>query len=154
MNRHLIIGNLTRDPESGNTPAGNFYCRFNVAVNRRSRKEGGPEAEFMRVTTWGALAETCARYLKKGRKVAVVGESEAHGWIGRDGDPRAQIEITAREVEFVGGWPRSGVNDPPEEPGWMAGQESQEDQPEAPNGGGYGQQVSYTEVQAPEDLPF
>lgn len=152
MNRHYIIGNLTRDPESGNTNGGTFYCRFMVAVNRRYKREGGPEADFMRVTTFGGLAETCKKYLAKGKKVAVIGESEANGWIGRDGKARAQIEITAREVEFLSSGPRSGLNDPPEDPAWMDRQDDAGEMAAGTEDGG--QQVSYTEVQTPEDLPY
>jgi len=151
MNTLHIIGNLTRDPESGNTQGGTFYCRFMVAVNRRYKKQGGPEADFMRVTTFSGLAETCARYLAKGRKVAVVGECEAHGWIGKNGEARAQIEVTARDVEFLSSGPRSGLNDPPEDPAWInPPEDAAVNRPENTAG----QQVSYTEVQAPEDMPY
>lgn len=100
MNQHTIIGNLTRDPDTGTTESGINYCSFTVAVNRAGRRD---EATFIRVTAWRALADTCGKYLRKGRKVAVTGTSEAHGWIGQDGGARAQIELTARDVEFLSG---------------------------------------------------
>lgn len=142
MNRHIIIGNLTRDPEIGAAPSGAHWTRFVVAVNKRYRREGEPEADFMRVTCWNALADNCAKYLSKGKKVAVVGESTAHGWTSREGDPRAQIEITAQEVEFL--TPSgSGLNNPPEEPAWNQSR-----------GHGDGAQDPDGTVVNPEDLPY
>lgn len=101
MNKYFIIGALTRDPETGATDGGVNWCRFTVAARKRFHREGEPDAEFVRVTAWRGLGDTCAKYLKKGRKVAVTGEPAAHAWIGRDGEPRGQIEMTADEVEFV-----------------------------------------------------
>lgn len=101
MNKHTIIGNLVRDPETGTTDGGVNWCRFTVAVNRRWKKEGQPEADFFQVTAWRGLGDSCAKYLAKGRKVAVIGESRASAWIGRDGSARGQVEITADDVEFL-----------------------------------------------------
>lgn len=101
MNKHLIIGNLTRDPDTGTTESGINWCRFTVAVNRRGKKDGQPEADFVQVTAWRGLGDTCAKWLKKGKKVACVGESRAHAWMGQDGNPRSQIELTADDVEFL-----------------------------------------------------
>ena len=98
MNMYIITGNLTRDPETGTTDAGVNWCRFTVAVRRRHPKEGENDAEFVRVTAWRGLGDTCAKYLKKGRKVAVIGEPKAHAWIGQGGDARGQLELTADEV--------------------------------------------------------
>ena len=73
MNRLTIIGNLTGDPEMRTTPNGKSVCNFSVAVNRRNRVEGQPEADFFRVSAWNQLGENCGKYLAKGRKVCVVG---------------------------------------------------------------------------------
>ena len=97
MNKLFIIGNLTRDPESGTTPSGVNYCNFTVAVNGR----GDDDAIFMRVTAWRALGDTCSKYLAKGRKVAVVGAVSASAYQGNDGQPRASLEINADSVEFL-----------------------------------------------------
>lgn len=149
MNQHTIIGNLVRDPETGNTQGGTQYCRFTVAVNRRYKREGGPEADFMRVTVFGGLAESCGRYLKKGKKVAVTGESQASAWNGQDGKARGQIEITAREVEFLSPGEGRQHDAPPEDPPWVADAEaSVATAPERT------EQVSYTEAQNPEDRPY
>ena len=99
MNRHFIIGNLTADPELRSTPAGKSVCTFTVAVNRRGGTE--QQTDYMRVTAWGALGESCARYLTKGRKVAVVGSTSASAYVAKNGQARAIIEINAAEVEFL-----------------------------------------------------
>jgi len=104
MNRLTIIGNLTRDPEQRTTPSGAMVCSFTVAVNRRARRDAQnnqPEADFFRVSAWNQLGETCARYLAKGRKVAVVGPVSVHTYQGNDGQTRASLEVMANEVEFL-----------------------------------------------------
>ena len=76
MNKLFIVGNLTRDPELRSTPSGDSVCDFTVAVNRRGRRDAQgtqPEADFFRVSAWRQLGENCAKYLAKGRKVAVTG---------------------------------------------------------------------------------
>ena len=79
MNKLMIIGNLTRDPEVRSVQGGYTVCDFTVAVNNTRRNqnqaEGQNDATFFRVTTWNKLAENCSQFLKKGRKVCVVGQS-------------------------------------------------------------------------------
>lgn len=101
MNLQIIIGNLTRDPEKGTTPSGVNYCRFTVAVRKRHPRQGEPDADFIRVTAWRGLGDSCAQYLNKGKKVAVVGAPELSLYTGQDGKPRGQIEVSAVDVEFL-----------------------------------------------------
>lgn len=101
MNRLTIIGNLTRDPETGTTEGGVNWCRFTVAVNRKYKKEGQPEADYMQITAWRGLGDNCAKFLRKGKKVAVVGAAKVHAWITKDGEAAGQIEMDADEVEFL-----------------------------------------------------
>ena len=101
MNKQIITGNLVRDPEGGTTQGGVNYARFTVAVRKRYHREGEQDSQFIQVTAWRGLSDTCMKYLKKGRKVAVTGEPQARAWIGRDGEARGGIEITADEVEFL-----------------------------------------------------
>ena len=108
MNKHIIIGNLTQDPTSGTTPDGVNYCRFTVAVNRIG-KDRPPE--YIRVTAWRALGDSCRKYLKKGRKVAVIGTSTAYAWQGQDGTIKGQIQMDAETVEFL--TPRSEEGETP-----------------------------------------
>lgn len=99
MNSLMIIGNVTKTPETAATASGKRVCNFSVAVNRRI---GGQETtEYFRVSAWEQLGDNCARYLDKGRKVAVRGPVSARAYIANDGAPRASLEITAQEVEFL-----------------------------------------------------
>ena len=100
MNKLTIIGNLTKDPELRVTTTGVNVCSFTVAVNRRKKVEGQPEADYFRVVTWKTLAELCARFLSKGRKVGVIGEVSLNTW-EKDGKHGAGMEISAQEVEFL-----------------------------------------------------
>ena len=98
MNKIVIIGNLTGAPELRVTQSGVSVCEFTVAVNGRRKEDG---ATFFRVTAWRALGETCHKYLDKGRKVMVCGAVSASAYTGRDGKPRASLEVTADDVEFL-----------------------------------------------------
>lgn len=102
MNKIIIIGNLTRDPEMKSTATGKSVCTFTVAVNRAGR-ESGEEADFFRVSAWGKLGENCGRFLAKGRKAAVIGDLSVRIYDGRDGQKKHSLEITASEVEFLSG---------------------------------------------------
>jgi len=101
MNKMFITGNLTRDPEKGTTPSGVNYARFTVAVRKRHHREGQPDSDFIRVTAWRGLGDSCTQYLVKGRKVCVIGPASFSCYMGNDGQPRGQIEIDADEVEFL-----------------------------------------------------
>ena len=104
MNKVVIIGNLTRDPELRTTTTGVNVCSFTVAVNRRNRgnQQGNqPEADFFRVTAWRQLGELCAKYLVKGRKVCVTGPVSVSTYTGNDGTTRASLDVTADDVEFL-----------------------------------------------------
>lgn len=98
MNKIVIIGNLTGTPELRVTQSGVSVCQFTVAVNGRRKDDG---ATFFRVTVWRALGETCHKYLDKGRKVMVCGAVSASAYTGRDGKPRASLDVTAEDVEFL-----------------------------------------------------
>ena len=107
----VIVGNVGRDPEMRYTQGGQAVCDFSVAVNRRWTDKGGEQQEkvtWFRVTCWGKLAETVNEYVQKGRQVLVVGEVDASAWIGKDDEPRATLELTAREVKFLGNRDDSG----------------------------------------------
>ena len=103
MNKIFLIGNLTKDPELRSTQNGTPVCTFTVAVNRRKQgaEAGQPEADFFRVTTWRQQAESCSRYLAKGRKVGVTGTLTLQTYKGADGLPRNSLEVQADDVEFL-----------------------------------------------------
>ena len=100
MNKIHLIGNCTADPELRTTTSGKNVCTFTVAANRRKKVEGQPDADFFRVSAWNALADNCAKYLVKGKKVAVIGSVSLHTYES-NGKTRASMEVVADEVEFV-----------------------------------------------------
>ena len=104
MNKLIIIGNLTRDPEVRTTPSGDNVTSFTVAVNRRTRRDpqsNQPDADFFRVSAWRQLGENCGKYLAKGRKVCVSGPVSARTYQANDGTTRVSLEVTADDVEFL-----------------------------------------------------
>ena len=103
MNKLTIIGNLTKDPELRTTSSGISVCGFTVAVNRRRRQGEEEQTDFFRVSAWRQLGENCAKWLIKGRKVCVVGPVSVSTYTGQDGKTYANLEVTAEDVEFLGG---------------------------------------------------
>ena len=99
MNRLTLIGNLTNDPEIRSTQTGKNVCTFTIAVNRKKVSE--PQTDFFRINAWNGLADTCARFLAKGKKVAVVGELQARTYEDKQGKTRLSLDVSADEVEFL-----------------------------------------------------
>lgn len=97
MNKVFLIGNLTADPVARATQSGKTVAQFTIAVNRRDRGE----TDFFRISAWDKLGDNCAKWLIKGKKVAVVGSISATAYIGQDGKARASLEVTAQDVEFL-----------------------------------------------------
>jgi len=103
MNRVIIIGNLTRDPDLKYTPSGTAVTTFTVAVNRpRTNQAGEREADFINVVAWQKLADLCATYLKKGRKAAVEGRLQTRSYDNQEGKKVFVTEVVAERVEFLG----------------------------------------------------
>jgi single-strand DNA-binding protein len=105
INRVVLTGNLTRDPEVSATPGGLAICKLGIAVNTRRKGSDGQWEEkpnFFRITVFGRQAESCSQYLKKGRPVAVDGRLEWSSW-ERDGQKRESIDIIADSVQVLGG---------------------------------------------------
>ena len=96
-----MIGNLTRDPELRTTQSGLSVCSFTLAVNRRAKKDGQQETDFIDVVAWRVLADNCAKYLAKGKKAAVVGAIQTSSYEDKNGNKRKKWEILADEVEFL-----------------------------------------------------
>jgi len=102
MNKAMLIGNLTKDPETRVTQTGIKTCSFTLAVQRnRKNAQGIREADFISVVTWRQLAELCERYLSKGRKVGVFGSIQTRSYEAKDGTKRYITEVVADEVEFL-----------------------------------------------------
>ena len=133
MNKIVLIGNLTRDPESGTTQGGVNFIRFNIAVNRPFTNAAGERlADYFDVVAWRGLAELCAKYLSKGNKVGIVGSVQRRQYEDRDGIKRTSFDVVADEVEFL--TPRSRTS---------------RDEPEAPQGG-----VADLQPVDGDDMPF
>ena len=102
LNRVILIGRLTRDPELRYTPNGVAIASFSLAVDRPfANQQGQREADFIRIKVWRKLAEVCANNLGKGRLVAVEGRLEVRSYEAQDGSKRNVTEIIADEVEFL-----------------------------------------------------
>jgi len=102
MNKVILIGNLTKDPELTTTNSGISVCRFTLAVSRRYVGTSGErETDFLNIVVWRNQADNCSKYLKKGSKCAVVGSLQTRSYDAQDGSKRYVTEITADEVEFL-----------------------------------------------------
>lgn len=115
LNKAMIIGNLTRDPELRQTSGGQSVCSFGVATNRQwnnAQGEKQEQAEYHNIVAWGRLAEICSQYLQKGRKVYVDGRLQTRDWEGQDGVKRYRTEIVAENMIMLdrsgGGAPGGG----------------------------------------------
>ena len=109
MNKLIIIGNLTREPEARVTAEGQSVATFTLAVNRRTQRDH-PEADYFRVTCWDKLAKLAIQYLDKGKRVCVIGPVRAQGFTTREGKAAASLEVTAYELELLS--PREQKVDP------------------------------------------
>jgi single-strand DNA-binding protein len=111
INRVVLTGNLTRDPELRSLPSGMSVCSLRIAVNTRRKGSSGDwedKPNYFDVTVWGAQGENCARYLAKGRPVALDGRREWREWESQDGGKRQAVDIIADTVQFLGGRDETG----------------------------------------------
>ena len=111
INRVVLTGNLTADPELRSLPSGMSVCKLRVACNTRRKGAGGEwedKPNYFDVTVWGAQGENSARYLSKGRPVAIDGRLEWREWQDKEGNKRQSIDIIADSVQFLGGRDDSG----------------------------------------------
>ena len=103
----VVVGNLGGDPELRYLQSGQAVCNFNVAVSERWRdRQSGEQREkttWYRVAVWGGQAETCNTYLSRGRQVMIVGNVSADAYMNNNGEPAASLNLTARDVRFLGG---------------------------------------------------
>ena len=128
LNRVLLIGNLTRDPELRYTPSGAAACEFALAVNRNwtDKKTGEKKEEvaFIDIVAWGRTAELCAEYLKKGRSTFVEGRLQQDRWEDqKTGQKRSKIRVNAERVQFLGGRPTEAAPAPQEISGQVSPEE-------------------------------
>ena len=106
LNRVVLTGNLTSDPELRNVQSGTALCRMRIATNTRRRTGDGnweDKPNYFDVVAWGGQAEACARFLSKGSPLAVDGRLEWREWEAQDGQKRQGVEIVADNVQFLRG---------------------------------------------------
>ena len=107
INRVVLTGNLTHDPDLRSLPSGMSVCKLRIACNTRRKNNSTGEWEdkpnYFDVTVWGAQGENCARFLSKGRPVALDGRLEWREWEAQDGAKRQAVEVVAESVQFLGG---------------------------------------------------
>ena len=96
MNKIILVGNLTKDPETRTTPNGKTVCNFDLAVNDRQGN-----ATYFRISAWEKQGENCQRYLSKGKKVFVAGPLTARTYSKSDGSTGVSLEVTANDIEFL-----------------------------------------------------
>src|SRR4051794_29154166 len=144
INRVVITGNLTRDPELRSTGSGTSVCSLRIASNSRTKDGSGnwvDKPNYFDVTVWGAQGENCAQYLAKGRPVAVDGRLNWREWQDQQGNKRQSIDIIADSVQFLGSRDGAGGG---ENGGRFTPQSDvpadKADFPSAPAGGGGGQE--------------
>ncbi len=102
MNKVMLVGNLTADPEMRSTGSGISVCSFRIAIDRRFKDgEGNKVTDYIPVTCWRQLADLCGRFLAKGRKVGVVGTLQMRNYEDKTGQKRTAYEVVADEVEFL-----------------------------------------------------
>ncbi len=108
LNKVLLLGRLTRDPELRYTPSGTAVADFGLAVSRAYKTAEGEKKEsvtFVDITVWAKKAEICAEYLSKGRQVIVEGRLELDSWETQDGQKRSKLKVVAEDVQFIGSAP-------------------------------------------------
>ncbi len=105
LNKVFLIGNLTRDPELRYIPSGTAVADFSIAINRFFKNKEGTKTEdtcFVKVVVWANQAESCAKYLSKGRPVFIEGRLQSRSWEDKDGQKRSAMEVVAERVQFLG----------------------------------------------------
>jgi single-strand DNA-binding protein len=153
LNRALIIGNLTRDPQLKALPSGQKACEFGVATNRVWKDQSGAKKEatdFHNIVVFGRVAENCGAYLKKGQNVMVEGRIQTRSWDGPDGKKNYRTEIVADNVQF--GAKAGGAGGAPSQSFQSEGGPSTGGAQAAPSSA---PEINYpTEDINPEDIPF
>jgi single-strand DNA-binding protein len=104
LNKVMLIGNLTRDPELRYTPSGSAVCEFGLAMNRAWKSQDGNKQEettFVDITAWGKTAEFVNQYLTKGRRIFVEGRLKYDQWTSPEGQKRSKLTVVAETVQFL-----------------------------------------------------
>ncbi|HTB23549.1 MAG TPA: single-stranded DNA-binding protein [bacterium] len=108
LNKVLLVGNLTKDPELRFVPSGQAVANLRLATNRKYKAASGEwkeEVTYVSVEVWGKSAEACGEYLKKGSPLLVEGRLKLKEWTAQDGQKRSVIEVVSERVQFLSGGP-------------------------------------------------
>lgn len=111
MNKVILMGRLTREPEVSSSASGTTFARFSIAVDRRFKKEGEPDADFFNCSAFSKTAEFVERYLKKGTKVVVTGRLQNNNYTNKEGQKVYDVRIMVEEIEFAESKNNSGNQD-------------------------------------------
>lgn len=136
LNKVILIGNLTRDPELRYTPNGTPVASFGIAVNRRFKDR--EDVTYVNIVVWSKLAELCGDFISKGSPVAIDGRLQSRSWETEDGGKRSVLEVVAENVQFLGRKPAERET----------GQTSQS------NSNGQEETMEEVESVLEEDIPF
>ena len=121
MNKVVLMGRLTREPETRYTQGNNTaVCSFSLAVNRRFKQEGQPDADFINVVAWAKTAEFVSKYFAKGQQVGVIGRMQTRNYDDKDGKKVFVTEVVAEEVYFADSKKEQGTSDVTTSAGFMA----------------------------------
>ena len=101
MNKVILMGRLTRDPEVSSSTTGTTFARYSIAVDRRFKRDGEPDADFFNCTSFGKQAEFFERYLKKGTKVVVSGRLQNNNYTNKEGQKVYDVRIMVEDIEFA-----------------------------------------------------
>lgn len=101
FNKVILVGNLVENPELKVTSQGTSVVNFRIAVGRKHKKEGQPEADFFSIVAWSGTAEFISKYFTKGRSILICGELQSRTWEDQNGQKRYIVEVVASEATFV-----------------------------------------------------
>ena len=101
MNKVILMGRLTKDPEISSSASGTTFARYSIAVDRKFKQEGGPDADFFNCTSIGKQAEFVEKYLKKGTKIVTSGRLETNNYTNKEGHKVYDVRVITEEVEFA-----------------------------------------------------
>lgn len=100
MNKVILMGRLTKEPELRYTTSNTAVCQFSIAVDRKYKKDGQPTADFINIVAWRSTAEFVSKYFNKGSRIAIVGQIQTRNYDDKDGKKVYVTEVIAEEVEF------------------------------------------------------
>lgn len=115
MNRVILMGRLTKDPQMRTTPQNTSVATFDIAVNRQFAKEGQQQADFITCVAWQKTGEFINNFFEKGKMIAIEGRLQSRTWQGNDGKTRVSYEVVVEQAHFCGGKNEDTQNSAPEE---------------------------------------